>query len=106
MVVAILAVLTAGSAYVPRDPRYPAERLEYIARQTRAVAIIARAAGRTEGALAAETFVDPESPAISGCSDRPLSRRLSPMNAAYVIYTSGSTGAPKGVVIQHSSAMA
>ncbi|POM25370.1 Linear gramicidin synthase subunit B [Actinomadura rubteroloni] len=79
--VAVLAVLRAGAAYLPLDPSYPAERLAYLRADARPVFVL--------DALPAD-----EPPRV------PLPRP-SPENAAYVIYTSGSTGRPKGVVVTH-----
>jgi amino acid adenylation domain-containing protein len=89
MIVGLLAVLKAGGAYVPLDPSYPAERLAYIAGETRPRVVLTR-----ESLLA-------EAEAIAA---RPASRPAVPPsadNAAYVIFTSGSTGRPKGVVVPH-----
>jgi amino acid adenylation domain-containing protein len=86
MVVALLAVLKSGSAYVPLDPALPAERLSFM---------IADAG--------IELLLTEELPGSDGERDDNLAAVLSPENPAYVIYTSGSTGQPKGVVVSHRS---
>ncbi|WP_181799049.1 non-ribosomal peptide synthase/polyketide synthase [Kitasatospora acidiphila] len=102
LVVALLAVLKAGAAYLPIDPSYPAERITRTLTDARPCLVIAGSGTRVDvaGPLlvldAAETsealsVLDPTDPGT-----RPL-----PEHPAYVIYTSGSTGRPKGVVVEH-----
>jgi amino acid adenylation domain-containing protein/non-ribosomal peptide synthase protein (TIGR01720 family) len=88
IVVAQLAVLKAGAAYVPVDPDYPAERIEAMLADAKPCLVIDDPAWVTD--------VDdyPGSPPDTGAPR--------PEHAAYVIYTSGSTGRPKGVVVTHN----
>lgn len=102
LVVALLAILKAGSAYVPLDPAYPAERLAYIAQSARLAGAVTRASLRER--LSADVplvLVDEDAGAIAAQDDGALAPAATPLDVAYVIYTSGSTGAPKGVQIQH-----
>ncbi|MFA1559414.1 amino acid adenylation domain-containing protein, partial [Actinomadura chokoriensis] len=85
IVVAILAVLKAGAAYVPIDPDYPSDRVAYM----------------LEDARPALTITADDFPDTVGRPTHDPSRALRPENAAYVIYTSGSTGRPKGVTVPH-----
>ncbi|MFC1433676.1 non-ribosomal peptide synthase/polyketide synthase [Streptacidiphilus sp. N1-3] len=101
MVPAILGVLAAGAAYLPLDPGYPAERLEYLLQDAAPVLLLstrAVAAGlppeRPETLLLDDSRT--ETDAASAIGGRPL-----PLSAAYVIHTSGSTGRPKGVLGTH-----
>jgi amino acid adenylation domain-containing protein len=99
LVVAILGIARAGGAYVPLDPEYPAERLEFIARDTRFDLVV------TEDALA-RRLPDGVTPILVNEKKKPGDTSLdrSRLDAeAYVIYTSGSTGKPKGVVIRHEN---
>lgn len=85
MIVAVLAVLKAGAAYVPLDPAYPAERRQAMVEDS-GIAVVLREPDIA--ALAGEPASDPQVP-------------LHADQLAYVIYTSGSTGTPKGVGVSH-----
>jgi pristinamycin I synthase 3 and 4 len=109
MIVALLAVLKAGAAYLPLDPSYPEDRLRFMISDARPACVI------TTLDLAAK-FPDVSCLLIDGPdfaktisrfpgenpSGRHLLKPLLPLHPAYVIYTSGSTGKPKGVVVTHS----
>jgi amino acid adenylation domain-containing protein len=105
-IVAILGVLKAGAAYVPLDPAYPKERLDFLLEDTRTPVIITQKhlafdvlSGRPVRLLVLD---DRQDPASSG-DDANLSPAVGPTNLAYVMYTSGSTGRPKGVMVEHRS---
>ncbi|MEU8925633.1 amino acid adenylation domain-containing protein [Kitasatospora sp. NPDC048545] len=108
LVVALLAVLKAGGAYLPIDPDYPADRIAYMLDDARPLLTLTTAgSGETPG----ECLVldDPETrQLLAAVSDADLTAderrgRLLPEHPAYVIYTSGSTGRPKGVLIPHGN---
>jgi amino acid adenylation domain-containing protein len=88
LVVALLAVMRAGAAYLPIDARYPAERVEFLLADTGA-------------ALMIEDLAEVEAAGIAGVQLPELRGE----DLAYVIYTSGSTGAPKGVAVEHRGAV-
>ncbi|MFD8721809.1 amino acid adenylation domain-containing protein [Streptomyces sp. NPDC059629] len=104
LVVALLAVLKSGAAYLPMDPQYPADRLEFVLRDAGAVMVL------TDTALAGRVPRGPwQVHPLDGCAGRTaalpgddLGRTSAPDNLMYVIYTSGSTGRPKGVQVPHS----
>ncbi|MFJ6381721.1 non-ribosomal peptide synthase/polyketide synthase [Kitasatospora sp. NPDC092039] len=113
LVVALLAVLKAGGAYLPIDPASPSDRISFVFADCAPSLVITSTA--SAGAVAHEDAVrrvvldDPETRALlsAGKGDAALPAEvpgaLSPANAAYIIYTSGSTGRPKGVVVPHGN---
>ena len=101
ILVALLAVLKSGAAYLPVDPAYPADRQELILDDA-APALLLTPDGRGPGSVPTLAFDDPA--VLDGRSAAPLARATNPDHPAYVIHTSGSTGRPKGVVVAHRSA--
>jgi len=104
MVVAMLAVLKTGAAYLPLDPEYPATRRQFMLDDARVRIVVVPSAlpsvsGAPDGELDLLIRED-----VSELTGPPAS--LSGDHLAYVIYTSGSTGKPKGVAITHRSAVA
>ncbi|NEA98684.1 non-ribosomal peptide synthetase [Streptomyces sp. SID13726] len=101
LIVAVLAVLKSGGAYLPLDPAYPKDRLAYIVEDARPVAVLATA--DTAEVLPEGTelvLIDGE---MTEAQDPPTCAR--PDNLAYITYTSGSTGRPKGVLATHRNAV-
>ncbi|MEU4770810.1 amino acid adenylation domain-containing protein [Micromonospora sp. NPDC023644] len=105
LVVAMLAVLKAGGAYLPLDPAYPAERIGDMIRDAAPVVVL------TDAELAPRLPCTAATVLVADLADggpraaRPPAVRLSGDNLAYVIYTSGSTGRPKGVAVTHRSVL-
>nr|BFE70686.1 hypothetical protein GCM10020092_039870 [Actinoplanes digitatis] len=100
--VAVLAVLKAGGAFVPLDPDYPAERLEFMCRDADLWGVLTEPtlAGRVGDVWTVDvTEPDPDR------SDRRPDAGVGPDDLAYVIYTSGSTGTPKGIGLRHAGAV-
>ena len=105
-VVAMLAVLKLGAAYVPIDPQYPADRIAFTVRDSGAALVLASpGAAERAGELGCPTFTLETLAAATGVEASPARPRIDGANAAYVIYTSGSTGRPKGVVITHANVL-
>ncbi|MFE3542400.1 amino acid adenylation domain-containing protein [Nocardia sp. NPDC059177] len=95
-IVAVLAVLKAGGAYLPIDPAYPDERIAFLDADAGARLVL----GPVELAAAEESARTlPEHPPV----DAERARPLRPGNLAYLVYTSGSTGKPKGVPVPHAA---
>jgi amino acid adenylation domain-containing protein len=108
LVVALLSVLKAGGAFVPIDPEYPEERLQYMLGDAAPALLVTESglAGRFPNCCVPMLQLDTEQLRISSASDEALPASIGPNNAAYVMYTSGSTGRPKGVVIEHRGTVA
>ncbi|AJE43577.1 non-ribosomal peptide synthetase [Streptomyces nodosus] len=117
LIVALLAVLKSGAAYLPVDPGYPVERVALLLSDADPALLMSTAgvlAGWPQEVLGQVPTLALDDPATVESAaarsrtnpvdeDRPAPLR--PENAAYVIYTSGSTGTPKGVVVEHRNAV-
>ncbi|AXR20358.1 amino acid adenylation domain-containing protein, partial [Bacillus sp. CR71] len=90
-IVNILGILKTGAAYVPVDPEYPQERIDYILNNSQCDLLL------TPDVYSKED--------LHSCSIEDVENESSPDDIAYIIYTSGSTGKPKGVIITHESAV-
>ena len=109
MVAAVLAVSKAGAAYLPVDPGYPADRIEFMLADAAPVAVLTtRQAGTQLPDQGLRVILDdPQvAAAVAGqpsgaVTDQDRIAPLLPAHPAYVVYTSGSTGRPKGVVVSH-----
>ena len=111
LIVALLAVLKAGAAYLPVDPAYPAERVAFMLADTRPACVLATTASAAvvpaglpvlavgDAGLAAELA----GTGGGGLAEADRRETLRPGHPAYVIYTSGSTGRPKGVVVSQQN---
>ncbi|MFJ9607744.1 amino acid adenylation domain-containing protein [Kitasatospora sp. NPDC101176] len=115
LVVALLAVLKTGAAYLPVDPQYPADRIAYMlgdaapAQVLTVEAVADRLPGLPDGVVplvldSLATRSDLTGRPDHDPVDAERTRPLGPDDVAYVIYTSGSTGRPKGVVVPHLGA--
>lgn len=104
MVVALLGILRAGGAYVPIDPEYPRERIEYMVGNA-AVGIVVTQSHRDKdviGEAIRRVCVDTLNVNSAAETTPPVGwNPPTPEDLAYVIYTSGSTGKPKGVKVPH-----
>ncbi|MBZ0167678.1 MAG: amino acid adenylation domain-containing protein, partial [Candidatus Omnitrophica bacterium] len=102
MIVAMLAILKTGAAYIPLDPDYPRERIQTILADSRTSLLITETVLRHSLDLNIPTtiYLDQD---IPDCETAAVDTHVSADNLAYVIYTSGSTGKPKGVPITHRS---
>ncbi|MGX5725422.1 non-ribosomal peptide synthase/polyketide synthase [Metapseudomonas otitidis] len=98
--VALLAVLKSGAAYVPLDIDYPAERLAYMVEDSGMALLVTRT--ELQARIPAPDGLKPvllDRLASAEWADQAPARRSDPRNLAYLIYTSGSTGRPKGVAV-------
>ncbi|MET8854209.1 amino acid adenylation domain-containing protein [Amycolatopsis sp. NPDC004625] len=99
-VAGMLAVLKAGAAYVPLDPRYPDERLALLLEDSGAGLVLTTRAVRDRVPAGTSVLVLDDDGWETGGA--PV-HRARPGNLACVLYTSGSSGRPKGVLIEHRS---
>lgn len=105
MMVALLGVLKSGGAYVPMDPIYPPQRIQYMIEDSQMAVIITQQslADTLPENTAQMVLVDEDAARISAQSGENVVVAGNCENLAYVIFTSGSTGRPKGVQIPHSA---
>ncbi|WP_328665088.1 amino acid adenylation domain-containing protein [Streptomyces sp. NBC_00328] len=111
--VALLAVLKAGAAYMPLDPTYPADRIAYLLQNADPALVLTveeTARMLPDGSRTPRLILDApevvaalESRPATDPTDRDRISVLQPLHPAYIIYTSGSTGRPKGVVVTHAN---
>jgi amino acid adenylation domain-containing protein len=108
-IIAVYAIYHLGATYVPLDPDYPRDRIEFMLTDSQAVVLITQSA--VADLLAAEglqkVLLDRDQALIAAQpTDQPITPSvftsiLDPEDLAYILYTSGSTGKPKGVMIPH-----
>jgi len=102
MVTAVLATLRCGAAYVPLDPGYPQERLQFMAQDAELAALVVDAGSAAAAPTASCPRVDLDADAAAIAGAAPLTEDAADGESlAYLIYTSGSTGRPKGVMVRH-----
>ena len=106
-IVGILGIIKAGAAYLPLDPTYPQERLNFMLEDAGVSILITQqhlAKNLTQpenSGVFTVVCLDSDIEIIARQSPANLTANIIPQNLAYVIYTSGSTGKPKGVLIEH-----
>ncbi|MFJ3789523.1 amino acid adenylation domain-containing protein [Kitasatospora sp. NPDC090091] len=104
-VVAVLAVLKAGAAFLPLDADYPRDRIAHMLADARPAAVLTTDGWPLPDVLdGLPVILADDAARADDRADRPAGAppvRIGPDHAAYVIYTSGSTGRPKGVVVRH-----
>lgn len=106
MVIGIYGVLKAGAAYLPLDPEYPQERIQYIVDEAQVNIVISHGGRANQLTPIVKKIIELDSPTFltrldTFSQENPTVPDLTSKHLAYVIYTSGSTGKPKGVMIEH-----
>jgi len=106
-IISIFAIWKAGATYLPLDPSYPNDRIDLMLQNSGSKILITDSSisksissNNTEVVILSEEWQK-----VNIEDDKNLELQLDPQNLAYMIYTSGSTGIPKGVTIQHNSAI-
>ncbi len=100
MIVGIMGVLKSGGAYLPIDPEYPKDRIEYMLEDSEAIMLLTQKSVSTDISYSGEAIILDE---YETCHEdkNNLEAIAKPANLAYIIYTSGTTGKPKGAMIEH-----
>ncbi|GGN18223.1 MULTISPECIES: non-ribosomal peptide synthetase [Marinomonas] len=108
MIIAMIAIMKAGGAFLPLDPDYPTERLAYMIEDSGAKRLLSsdNLAPRWQEIESRITshnvaFLPLSSLNVEAQKRTPITQTILPKQLAYIIYTSGSTGKPKGVAIPH-----
>lgn len=103
VVASILGILKAGAAYVPMDPSYPAERIQYMIDDCKPKVVLVDSV-----VFSVQKEISSQIPIVNvmeqaiweGCA-KSMIRESRPNHLAYIIYTSGTTGLPKGVEVEN-----
>jgi|GEM_PF-273313 len=102
MLVCLLGILKAGAVYVPLDPEYPQERIDYMLGDSGAKMLLVSAAHSGKFTSAAtEHIIEEVWAELDQYPDEKPELVIEGNDLAYILYTSGSTGKPKGVKIKH-----
>jgi len=103
MLVQLYAILKTGAGYVPLDPAYPADRLQYMCDHSKLKLIVTQSdlIGQVEPFGKPMIVIDDATKEIDAQPTTAVDCPASPSDICYVIYTSGSTGKPKGVQVPH-----
>lgn len=102
MIIALLATLKVGAAYVPLDPNYPSDRIAHYVNDSGAKIIITQTDLMSELPSHDAQTVDIKTISLDTAANNP-NTAVTKDDLAYLIYTSGSTGTPKGVMVEHGN---
>jgi len=102
MIISLLAILKSGAAYIPLDPEYPKDRVEFMLDDSSAkILITSKKYHNHFASTASEILIEDALEKFGSYSGDEPSVEITGDDLAYVLYTSGSTGKPKGVQIKH-----
>ena len=104
MVVAMVGILKAGAAYLPLDPLFPSDRIQYMIKDSSSKLIITQSSLQGDIADTGNSrtiCIDTDWLPMETGSGSSFLPKVSSNRMAYMIYTSGSTGRPKGVMVEH-----
>lgn len=103
LIIAMLGVLKSGACYIPIDPTYPQNRIEYMLNNSEAKLVLTLNNLSDNIKYENKVCIDLENNELYSLNKRNINCKISSDNSSYIIYTSGSTGLPKGVVLKHKS---
>lgn len=101
LIISMIAVMKTGACYMPVDPEYPIERIEYMLEDSNADFVIAQNKYKDIVEFNGQVVIGDNEEILKGDS-QPLNEDIAPSSLLYIIYTSGTTGKPKGVMLEHS----
>jgi amino acid adenylation domain-containing protein len=104
LVISLLAIMQCGAAYLPLDPQYPKDRLEFMLNDSDAkVLLTSKKVAEALSSQCDTLFIEDAMASLDQYPVTRLETKVNPDNFAYLLYTSGSTGNPKGVTITHKN---
>ena len=103
MIISILAVLKSGAAYIPIDPTYPKDRIDYMLKNSNAKILLTQYTLKDIVNFENKLLIDLQNSEFYNDNFTNLEHINTGDDTSYVIFTSGSTGNPKGVVINHKN---
>ncbi|SDJ55952.1 amino acid adenylation domain-containing protein [Pedobacter sp. ok626] len=106
MLICLLGILKSGAVYVPLDPEYPQDRIEFMLSDSNAkFLMVSRAYAGKFKSIASELVIEDLHNEVKHCPKKLRTVQVTGEDLAYILYTSGSTGKPKGVQIKHHNLM-
>ncbi|MGQ7947205.1 non-ribosomal peptide synthetase [Flavobacterium sp. WC2509] len=100
----LLAIIQCGAAYLPLDPEYPKERLEFMLNDSNAkVLLTSKTLAASLPSWSHTLFIEDAMNSLNQYAIVPVASTITPNDLVYILYTSGSTGNPKGVPITHKN---
>jgi len=104
LIASLLAILQCGAAYLPLDPKFPTERLEFMLEDSEATFLLTSESLSHSLPKSSKTIlIEDILSSLEQYPSTPLSITVAPEKVAYIMYTSGSTGKPKGVTVTHKN---
>ncbi|QQS37256.1 MAG: LLM class flavin-dependent oxidoreductase [Ignavibacteriales bacterium] len=103
MIASIIGIHKAGGAYLPLDPEYPKDRIQFMVEDSEVNVLITQSEllNKLPESKAVKLILDSEFSEVKNLPENNLSSAADSESLAYLIYTSGSTGKPKGVMVTH-----